>query len=155
MESYSNGTSRDEAADALDSLAADRDRLAGRMRVPWALMAAFGALGAWWVGAAAMTEPGGDYEPPMSGWMALLGALVVAHLVQRESGVRFRRMGARATWAMLGILATCLVLFSVSLGLVSLDLRWAVVITSLVAFALTTLLAGAAYRSAVENLRRE
>jgi hypothetical protein len=155
MESYSSGTSRDEAADALDSLAVDRDRLVGRMRVPWALMAAFGALGAWWVGAAAMTEPGGDYEPPMSAWMALLGALVVGHLVQRESGVRFRRMGARATWATLGILATCLVLFSVSLGLVSLDLRWAVVTTSLVAFTLTTLLAGVAYRSAVENLRRE
>lgn len=123
-----------------------------RLRVPWALMAAFGALGAWWVGAAASAEPGGPYEPPVTGWMALLGALVVAHLVRRETGVRFRAMGARATWAVIGILVTCLALFSVSLGLVSMDLRWGVAITSVAAFVITTGLAGLAYRSAVKNL---
>lgn len=148
------GASPDEASDALDALSADRRRLVQRVRIPWALMAAFGALGAWWVGSAATTEPGADYAPPSTAWIALLGVLVVGHLVQREIGVRFRALGARATWATIGILAACLVLFSVSLGLVSLDLHWAVALTSIAAFAVTTWLAGVACRSAVENLRR-
>jgi hypothetical protein len=118
-------------------------------------MAAFGALGAWWVGAAATTTPGESYEPPQSRWVVLVGVLVVAHLVQRETGIRFRSMGAGATWSMIGVLVTCLALFSISLGLVSLDLAWAVVITSVVAFVITTALAGIAYRSAIKNLRRE
>ena len=46
MESNSPGASRAEATDALNSLTADRDRLAQRLNVPWALMAAFGAMGA-------------------------------------------------------------------------------------------------------------
>jgi hypothetical protein len=154
MESDFGGVAHDEAADALNSLATDRDRLAQRLRVPWALMAAFGALGAWWVSLAATTHPGGGYAPPSSGWMALLGALVVAHLVQRETGIRFRAMGARAVCLSIAVLVSCLALFSVSLGLVSLGLHWAVSITSVAAFAITTWLAGIAYRAAVENLRR-
>lgn len=145
---------RNEAAEALDSLSTDRHRLAQRVRVPWALMAAFGALGAWWVGSAVTTEPGANYEPPLTGWMALLGILVVAHLVQREIGIRFRSLGARANGAVVAILVTCLVLFSISLGLVSLELHWAVAATSLAAFAITTWLSGIACRSAVDRVRR-
>jgi len=138
----------------LNSLSTDRDRLAAGIQMPWPLLAAFGGLGAWWVSAAAVTTPGENYEPPTSGWLALVGALVVAYLIRRETGVHFRKMGARAGWAFVGILAVCLVLFSVSLGLVSFGLQWAVVVTSLVAFAATTWLAGVAFRSAVEQLRR-
>lgn len=94
MESNSDRAPQHEANDALDSLTVDRERLVERLKVPWALMAAFGALGAWWVGAAASTQPGRAYEPPVTGWMALLGVFVVAHLVRRETGVRFRTMGA-------------------------------------------------------------
>ncbi|MFT4468606.1 hypothetical protein ACMX2H_01725 [Arthrobacter sulfonylureivorans] len=86
--------------------------------------------------------------------MALAVALVVVYLIHRETGVRFRSMGTRAGLAVVGIVVTCLVLFSVSLGLVSFGLHWSVALTSVVAFAVTTWLAGAAYRSAVENLRR-
>lgn len=146
---------RNEAREALDALSADRQRLAQRVRVPWALMAAFGALGAWWVGSAATTNPETNYEPPLTGWMALLGVLVVAHLVQRETGVRFRSLGARANGVVAGILVMCLALFSVSLGLVSLELRWGAIATSIAAFAITTWLAGVACRSAVEHLRRD
>lgn len=155
MEKDPSDGRRESAGGALGSLRADRDRLAGHLRVPWTLMAAFGALGAWWVGAAATTTPGESYEPPQSRWVVLVGVLVVAHLVQRETGIRFRSMGAGATWSMIGVLVTCLALFSISLGLVSLDLAWAVVITSVVAFVITTALAGIAYRSAIKNLRRE
>jgi len=117
------------------------------------LLAASGALGAWWVAAAATASPGRNYEPPSAGWLALLGAFVVAYLIRRETGIRFQAMGARAAGALIGIVVTCLVLFSVSLGLVSFGLRWAVALTSVAAFAVTTWLAGVAYRSAVEKLR--
>ena len=43
--------SRGEAAEALASLDADRERLATGARVPWSLLAALGGVGAWWVGA--------------------------------------------------------------------------------------------------------
>ncbi len=157
MERNVNEPSQDEAAQTLASLTRDRDRLVEGIHIPWSLMAAFGALGAWFVGAAAATNPGAEYEPPQGIWMALLGVLVVGHLVQREMGIRFRTsaIGARATWAITGILGTLLALFSASLGLVASDMRWAVVITSLVAFGITTGLAGVAYRCAVENIRRD
>ena len=121
METHFEG-GRDEAAEMLTALSADRQRLAQQVAVPWALMAAFGAL-------------------------------VVSHLVQRETGIRFRSLGARANWMVAAIVVACLALFSVSLGLVSLQLPWAVVATSLAAFALTTCLSGLALRSAVESAR--
>lgn len=154
METNYDEVSREEAADAVSSLTADRHRLAMRLQVPWSLMAAFGALGAWWVATAAMVTPGEGYEPPQSGWFALLGALIVLHLVQRETGIRFRAMGAKATWLIVAVVAACLVLFSVSLALVSLEMRWAVALTSVIAFVATTWLSGLAFRAAVEHLRR-
>lgn len=154
MENHFRNPSPDEATAALSTLSTDRERLAASVRTPWVLLAAFGGVGAWWVSTAAATDPGDGYEPPSSGWLALVGMLVVAYLIRRETGVHFRRMGARAGWATVGIIAACLVLFSVSLGLVSFGIQWAVALTSLVAFAATTWLAGVAYRSAVEQLRR-
>lgn len=121
METHFEG-GRDETAEMLTTLSADRQRLAQQIRVPWALMAAFGAL-------------------------------VVVHLVQRETGIRFRSLGARANWMVAAIVVACLALFSVSLGLVSLQLPWAVIATSLAAFAITTFLSGLALRSAVESAR--
>lgn len=155
MERNFSGASGDEATEALNVLDSDRQRLAQRVRIPWPLMAAFGALSAWAVSTAATTEPGANYDPPSTSWLALIGILVVAHLVQRETGIRFRSMGAGATWAMLGTIMGSLLMFSVSLGLVAANLRWAVIIPSLAAFALTTGLAMVAYRSAVEKLRGE
>ena len=154
MESHFQGPSRDEARNALNELSADRDRLAESIRVPRALLAGFGGVAAWWVGAAAATSPGENYEPPTMGWLALAVVLVVVYLIRRETGIRFRSMGLRAGLAVAGIVVTCLALFSVSLGLVSFGLHWAVALSSVAAFALTTWLAGVAYRSAVEKLRR-
>ena len=100
-----------------------------------------------------MTSPGEDYEPPAVGGPALAVVLVIVYLIQRETGVRFRNLGGRAGMALAGIMVGCLVLFSMSLGLVSLGLPWAVALTATAAFALTTWLAGVAYRAAVQNLR--
>lgn len=154
MESNPNGPSPDEAINALNELTSDRDRLADSIHVPWSLLAGFGGVAAWWVSAAAATSPGANYEAPTTVGLALAVVFVVAYLIQRETGIRFRRMGSRAGWAVAGIVVSCLALFSVSLGLVSFGLHWAVAVTSVVAFAVTTWLAGLAYRSAVKNIRR-
>lgn len=154
MESHFDGSSPQAAVEMLDALQTDRDRLVENVKVPWPLLAAFGGAGVWWVAAAASARPGADYEPPASSWLALVAALVIAYLVRRETGIRFRAMGARAAWAVTGIIATCLILFSVSLGLASFGLHWAVVLTSLGAFVVTTLLSGVAYRSALAKIRR-
>lgn len=124
------------------------------IQVPWMLMAAFGALSAWVVGAAGMTEPGGNYEPPLEMWLALLGILVVSHLVHRDAGIQFHRMGVRANAFIIGIFGLNLSLFSISLGLVSSGMPWAVSVTSIVGFVTTTAMAGIAYQQAVENVYR-
>jgi hypothetical protein len=143
-----------DAAAQLRNLASDRHALADNVHVPRALLAAIGGVAAWWVALAATASPGENYEPPVSGWLALVAVLVIMHLIRRETGIRFRKMGARAAVATIAILAVCLVLLSVSLGLVSLGARWAVVLTSLSAFGLVYWLAGVVYRSAVDRLRR-
>lgn len=147
-------TTEAEAAEVLTSISDDRRRLADDVQVPWALLLALGGMGAWWVASAAGTTPGANYESSSSSWLALVGSLIIVHLIKRELGVQFRGLGARGGWALVGLVSVCLVLFSVSLGLVSLDLRWAVVLTSLAAFATTTWFAKVAYQSAIEKLRR-
>lgn len=137
----------------MNELTADRERLAENIKVPRALMAGFGGVAAWWVGMAAATSPGQAYQPPAMGWLALAVSLVFVHLVQRDTGIRFRRMGPRALLAVAGAVVACLALYSISLALVSLGLHWGVVLTSVTAFASTTWLAGVAYSSAVARLR--
>lgn len=142
------------ALSALNALEADREQLARNGHVPRLLLAAYGGIGAWFVAAAAGTEPGAGYEAPDSYWLAIVAVFVVGYLVQRETGVRFRAMGGGATVAMIGILALCMGLYSVSLGLVSLGATWAVAAMSILAFAGTAVLAGVAYRSAFRKLGR-
>lgn len=143
----------DEAAARLDELSGDRGALADGTRIPPVLLAAYGAVGAWWVAGAATAVPGENYEPPSSGWLALVAVFIIAHLMNRETGIRFRSMGSRAALAMVAVLVVCLMLFSVSLGLVALGAGWAVAVTSLAAFGAVSWLAGVAYRSAVDRLR--
>lgn len=144
--------SAEEAAARLNELSGDRRALAGSTQVPRVLLAAYGGVGAWWVAGAAAANPGGNYEPPTSGWLALVAVLVITHLMNRETGIRFQSMGPRAAMALVGILVVCLTLFSVSLGLVALGAGWAVAFTSLAAFGAVSWLASIAYRSALERL---
>jgi hypothetical protein len=55
---------------------------------------------------------------------------------------------------LIAILAPCLTLFSISLGLVTFGARRGVALTNLSGFGLVTWVAGIAYRSAPEQLRR-
>ena len=147
--------SADDAAASLRDLASDRQTLADGVHVPKTLLAALGGVAAWWVAAAATANPGENYEPPTSGWLGLVAVLVILHLIRRETGIQFRKMGTRAIMAAIAILMVCLTLFSISLGLVSIGARWSVALTSVSAFGLVTWLAGIVYRSALDRLRRE
>jgi hypothetical protein len=144
--------SADEAAARLNELSGDRRALAGSTRLPRVLLAGYGGVAAWWVAGAATASPGENYQPPTSGWLALVAVLVIAHLLNRETGIRFKSMGPGAAMAMGGILLVCLALFSVSLGLVALGVGWAVAFTSLAAFGAVSWLASVAYRSALDRL---
>ena len=154
MESNFTEPAPETAADTLKMLSTDNDRLSQR-RVPWVLLAGFGAVAAWFVAAAATTTPGGEYEPPATLWLALVVTLTIAHLIQKETGIRFQKVGTKATLAFVGIIVAGLALFSASFGLVALGATWAVAVTSLSAFVITTLLARVAYDSALERLRSE
>ncbi|MCY1213255.1 hypothetical protein D9M72_250220 [compost metagenome] len=147
-------SSSEDAAASLRGLMSDRQALVAAVQVPKTLLAAFGGVAAWWVAAAATANPGDNYEPPTSGWLGLAAVLVIIHLIRRETGIQLRRMGARAGMAVIAILAACLALYSISLGLVSFGARWAVALTSVAAFVLVTWLAGVVYRSALDQLRR-
>jgi hypothetical protein len=147
-------SSSEDAAASLRGLMSDRQALVAAVQVPKTLLAAFGGVAAWWVAAAATANPGDNYEPPTSGWLGLAAVLVIIHLIRRETGIQLRRMGARAGLAVIAILAACLALYSISLGLVSFGARWAVALTSVAAFVLVTWLAGVVYRSALDQLRR-
>lgn len=155
MESNFQEPSHNEAKNALTELSADRDRLATSIGIPWTLFAGFGAVAAGWVGSAATASPGENYQPALTPiWLSLAVALVILYLLQRETGIKFRSLGSRGNVAMAGMLLSCLTLFSVALGLVSVGSQWAVFIAAVLAFAITTWLAAVVYRSAIENLRR-
>lgn len=155
MESNFQEPSHDEAKNALTELSADRNRLTAGISVPWMLLAAFGAVAAGWVGSAATASPGENYQPALTPLcLGLAIALVILYLLQRETGIKFRSLGSRGNVAMVGIVLSCMTLFSVSLGLVSVGWQWAVIIPAVLAFAVTIWLAAVAYRSAIENLRR-
>ncbi|MCC9204919.1 hypothetical protein [Arthrobacter sp. zg-Y769] len=149
----SNFRDPNEAAAHLRNLAADRDTLAAGVTPPRALLAAIGALAACWVAAALDTRPGADYQSPSWTWLLVGLLFVILHLIRRDTGLKFRRLGARANGAIALAALVCLFLFSVSLGLVSLGLGWAVMLTSLAAFAAVYGLTGVAFRAAVDQLR--
>lgn len=63
-------------------------------------------------------------------------------------------MGIQAKAFIIGIFGLNLSLFSVSLGLVSSGMSWVVLITSILGFVMTTVMAGIAYQQAIENVYR-
>lgn len=95
MESNVTGPTPETAADTLKALSTDNDRLSQR-RVPWVLLAGFGAVAAWFVAAAATTKPRDEYEPPATLWLALVVTLTIVHLIQKETGIRFPEVGTKA-----------------------------------------------------------
>ncbi|RII92293.1 hypothetical protein [Clavibacter californiensis] len=143
-----------DAAAALDGLRTDRETLAARIPEPRWHLAGFGAIALAWVAQAATLSPGADYEPPTTSWVAVAAAVVLLVLIRRRTGIRFRRVGARAVLLVSAAVVACLVLFSISLGLVALGIGWGVAITALAAAGLVTWLATLAFRAAVREIAR-
>jgi len=143
-----------DAAAALRGVQADREALAARIPEPRWHLAGFGAIALAWVAQAATLSPGAAYEPPTTSWVAVAAAVILLVLLRGRTGIRFREVGARAVLLVVAALLGCLVLFSVSLGLVASGLGWAVAITALAAFALVTWLSTLAFRAAVARIRR-
>lgn len=144
----------EDARAQLAALARDRAQMASRLPVPWGLMAAVGLAMAWFVGGAAQTNPGASYHPADTYLFPLITLLIVGHLVQRETGVRFRRMGIAGGVVGAGLLVWTLLMFSVALALVSTGHSWFVLIPSLLAGAVGTWGAGLVFRACVKTVAR-
>lgn len=152
MESNSR-PDRQAATDSLRSLSSDSERLSRTTRVPTAALWALGVTAAWWVASATNTQPGSDYRPSPTGFLAWVAAIGLVLTIQQRTGIKLRRLGRTGWWALVGMLVGCLGLYSIALGLVASELRWWALIPAAVAIPLTSWLASIAYRSAVSELR--
>jgi hypothetical protein len=142
---------RRAAAELLDDLQADQERLAERAEAPRWLAPGFGLIAALYVAAPAL--PG---EPRSNGIVTtcIIIGVVLVYLSSRATGIKFSRFGLRAWLAFAGALVGTLVLFSFSLGLVSLDSHWWVAATAAAAFALVFWLTRLIFSSMREALNR-
>jgi hypothetical protein len=140
------------AAELLDELQADRQRLARHAEAPRWLAPGFGLLAGLYVAAPAL--PG---EPRSGGFvtMAIIIGVLLVYLSSRATGVRFSRFGLAGWAAFSGAVVGGLIFFSVSLGLVSLGLHWWVIVPAAATFALVLWLTRAMLASMRRNLNRD
>jgi hypothetical protein len=140
------------AADILGELQADRARLAQRTQAPRWLAPGFGVIAGLYVLIPAL--PG---DRPGTGFVttALVVGIVMVYASRRITGIKFARFGAQAWFALAGAVIGTLALFSVALGLVSLDLHWWVVAPAAAAFGLVMWLTGVIFSSMRKNLDRD
>lgn len=117
-------------------------------------MLAAGAAPAWFVADAASAHPGAGYEAGSGALLSVAVLLVVAHLVKKETGVRFGSLGARGWAAVAGGVVLALVMFSIALGLVASGHRPWLVAPTVLAWAGGTACTAAWFRSCVDAVRR-
>lgn len=118
-----------ESKDLLNELDADRTALAERLRTPWWLAAGFGLMAAAFVVSPAF---GGNTNGVIIASVVLTIALIAAY--RKATGIKLAGSGFVPWLIVLGGLAIVLALFSVALGLASLDLRWWIAVPATVAF---------------------
>lgn len=139
--------SPDRAHDLLEQLGGDRSRLAAVTATPWWASALLGLVAGLWVASPAVGDRTTSYV------LAVVGVALVVWLVRERTGIRLRTAGPRpVALAVLWLLVT-LVLYSVSLGLASLDRAAWVVVPALLAGGATWAAARLADRWAREGLR--
>jgi hypothetical protein len=137
------------AAEILDELDADRQRLAERTQAPSWLAPGFGLLAALYVLMPAL--PG---EPRSSGFVttALIVGIAMVYLSHRTTGLKFSRFGAQAWLALSGAVLGTLILFSVALGLAALDLHWWIIVPAAATFGLVLWLSRVVFSSMRKSL---
>jgi ribose/xylose/arabinose/galactoside ABC-type transport system permease subunit len=111
----------------LDALDQDRVRLSERVGMPTWLAPTVAFLTAAWVASPVIGNQSVTYAYPIS----LGGIVLVIYLAAHTAGVRHGRLRGRAYWIVGAATAIGLVLYSTSLGLVSFDLRWWVILPAL------------------------
>ncbi|MBP2217687.1 hypothetical protein [Arthrobacter sp. CAN_C5] len=136
------------AAALLADVDKDRSALIDRMTTPSWAAPAFGALAAICV----VSPAAGDNRSGNSALLIIVGILVV-YLYQRATGVRLARIGWAAWLIYAATLVFCLLMLSVSLGLVSFGLLWWVIAPAAAAFGAGALGAHYFMRSAVNRIR--
>ena len=123
----------------LDTLEGDRARLIARVGMPAWLAPTIAGLAAVWVASPALSDQASTSVYPVS----LAGVMIAIYLAARTAGVRHGRLRGRAAWVVAAASLIGLMLHSTSLGLVSFDLHWWVVLPALatagVGFAATRL----------------
>lgn len=108
----------------LDALREDRAQLSKRVGMPAWLAPTIGFLTAAWVASPALGDQTATFAYPIS-----LGGIVLAiYLAAHTAGVRHGRLRGRAYWIVGAAIVIGLALYSTSLGLVSFDLRWWVIL---------------------------
>ena len=92
------GTARTcpQADELLRDLESDRRSLISRLKTPWNLMIIQGGTAAAYVAQAAFAPTGAEYRPSRVHCLSFVVVLVVCSAIQRHTGLRFKRSGARA-----------------------------------------------------------
>lgn len=139
--------SRDGAAATLQQLSTDRAQLDATAPTPSWLLVALALLAGGWVVSPAV----GSRTP---GYLfALVGAVLAIDLARRTMGMQVKASGPRFWLVGFGWLAFTLLMYSVSLGLVSLELPLWVAVPAVVEMVVTYLLGRLVDRWAREGLR--
>lgn len=108
----------------LETLAQDRTRLRAQVKMPAWLAPTIGFLAATWIASPAV----GDSTANSAYLFSVGGVVLAIYLATRAAGVRYGRLNAHAYVVIGAAGATGLALYSTSLGLVSVDLRWWVIL---------------------------
>ena len=137
-----------ESKDRLNELDADRAALAEWVRTPWWLAAGFGLIAAAYV-----VVPAFDGRSAGVTIGALVMSIVLITTYHRTIGVKLGRVGARAWLLLGGGVILLLGLYSLSLGLASLELRWWIAAPTVAAFAIGALLTVLFTTTARERMR--
>ena len=140
-------TSPYSAASSLQQMRDDRSRMATLTSTPWWAPALMALVAGLWVASAPMNDRTTGYL------LALVGAALVAYLVQSRTGIKVRRSGPRQ-WA-LGVLWLLLTLamYSAALALGSVEKAGWTVVPALAAGAFTYFVAKVSDRWARDGLR--
>lgn len=115
------------ARQMLDALEEDRARLSERVGMPTWLAPTIAVLTAAWVASPAI----GDQTATSAYAISTGGIILAICLAARTAGVRHGRLRGRAYWPVGAATPIGLALYSTSLGLVSFDLRWWVILPGL------------------------
>lgn len=143
--------SSDDATQMLREMSADGEALASRIQPPRWFFIVLALAGAAWVASPAIQNQIG--RTTTTGMAIIVFAVIlVSH--QRSTGVEIKRMAPSTRFAYILAIVITLVLYSVSLGIVSLTSPWWVIAPAVAEFVLILIVGRFMHARRVEALRR-